>query len=232
MTYTVQQLISDAFYKSKVFVRNFDAPSASDINVGLQLLNELLSRKSIHSRMIPFYTEYEFNAVVGQEEYSVPRLVEADTLTFNLGTVRYSSDATGRNKYFGADRVDDITTLPYTWTAQRALNGTNIYLFPLPADTFPIKVWGKFEFTPVVLADDLELVMEFNYIQFMKFELTKQICIEYGASFPETAEKELQIIKKEVLNISPLDLNLKQRTQFGGKSLNWAIVNLSGGWVP
>ena len=128
MAYTVTDLITRAFYLSQVVSRELEEVSGQQISDGLIWLNALLSLKSAHSRLIPYYTEYQFNAVIGQEVYFVPELVQPETLTFNIGPVRYSTQPVPRRAYQGSGRVDNITSLPFNWNFERTLGGANISL--------------------------------------------------------------------------------------------------------
>jgi hypothetical protein len=83
MSYSVNKLITNAFYLSKVRSKDFQTVGGDDIAVGLDLLNEVLSETSINTKMIPYYREYITAAVIGQEKYFIPYLVEPFSLTFN-----------------------------------------------------------------------------------------------------------------------------------------------------
>ena len=67
MTYTVTNLITDAFYISGIVSREFETVSGPQGQVGLHVLNKILSDKTIEKDMIPYYTKYEFNAIAGQD---------------------------------------------------------------------------------------------------------------------------------------------------------------------
>src|SRR5260221_6275214 len=144
MSYTVTDLITRAFYLSQGVSRELETVGCQQLEDGLTLLNALLSLKSAHSRLIPYYQEFDFTAVIGQEVYFVPNLVQPETLTFNIGPVRYSTMPTSRRPYFGSGRVDNITSLPFNWHFERLLGGSNIYLYFVPDNTYPIKILGKF----------------------------------------------------------------------------------------
>ncbi|MFA6080717.1 MAG: hypothetical protein WC753_04565, partial [Candidatus Gracilibacteria bacterium] len=125
-----------------------------------------MSLKSAYTRVIPYYQEYDFDAVAGQEEYFVPNLVNAETLTFNIGPVRYSTSPMGRKAYFGSGRVDNIQSLPFDWHAERVLGGSNIFLYFVPNTNYPIKIWGKFGFDNVTFNQDLLLIYDEYYVDY------------------------------------------------------------------
>ena len=89
MAYTALQLITRAFYLSQVVSRDLQVPNSSQITDGLYLLNAILDYKKSDLRLIPYFTFYEFDTVLNQELYFIPNLLLIDTITFNIGDVRY-----------------------------------------------------------------------------------------------------------------------------------------------
>ena len=55
MSYTVNQLITNAFSLSKVRSMDFQNVTGSDITIGLDLLNKVLAGMNFNQKMIPFY---------------------------------------------------------------------------------------------------------------------------------------------------------------------------------
>jgi hypothetical protein len=233
MSYTVTQLITRAFYLSQVVSRELQTVSGQQIEDGLLWLNALLSLKSADTRLIPYYNLYQFNAVIGQEEYFVPNLVQPETLTFNIGPVRYSTSPTSRRSYFGTGRVDNITSLPFNWHFERCLGGSNIFLYFIPDMQYPVKIWGKFGFTDVSLNQDLEQTYEEYYIDYLRYRLAKRICSEYGIPMQPEAAEELQELENSMHDISPPDMTLTKISSLqSGGSINWGDINIGRGWRP
>lgn len=233
MAYTVTELITRAYYLSQVVSRELEQVSGQQLNDGLVYLNALLSLKSAHTRVIPYYQEYDFTAVIGQEEYFVPNLVAPETLTFNIGPVRYSTMPSSRRPYFGAGRVDNITSLPFNWHFERVLNGSNIFLYFLPDQAYPIKIWGKFGFVNVTLNEDLLTVYDEYYIDYLRYRLALRICSEYGIPMQPQTMDELRELEEAVTDVSPPDLTLSKISCLQGSTgINWGDVNLGRGWRP
>ena len=147
MSYSVNKLITNAFYLSKVRSKDFQTVGGDDITVGLDLLNEVLSETSINTKMIPYYKEYVTAAVIGQEMYFIPYLVEPFSLTFNDTTIRYATTQLSRREYHSTTRIDGVIALPFDVSFERVKGGCNMYVQFLPADTYPFKIWGKFALT-------------------------------------------------------------------------------------
>ena len=234
MAYTARELIINAYYLSGVVSRKFQSVDGDQISDGLRLLNEALAEQGINGNTIPYFKEYSLNAVVGQEEYFIPGLIEAETFTFNIGPVRYSMEYKERYRYFGTSRADNIQSLPYEWHIERALNGANLFIYFLPNTAYPMKMWGKFKLDEIAdLCDDLDLVFDKYYIKFLTYSLAEDICEEYQVAIPPAVAKKLSVLEEKVTFVSPIDLSTKKRSSFRrGASFNYGIANLGNGWMP
>ncbi|MEO6077572.1 MAG: hypothetical protein ABIP54_02185 [Candidatus Andersenbacteria bacterium] len=155
MSYTVTKLINDAYYASGIVSRGFTTVEGSQLNDGLDFLNDILADKTIEKDMVPYYTVYNFFAVAGQEKYFIPGLEELETLTFFLENIRYQMREVGRIQYFGSARADNISSLPFNWHLERCPGGVNIYLYFFPNTNYPIQAWGKYRLAEVSLNQDL-----------------------------------------------------------------------------
>ena len=126
MSFTARELISKAYYLSGIVSKRLQTVGGEQINEGLELLNELLSVEGVTGSLIPYFKEHDLTAVAGQELYFIPNLIQVETLTFNIGTVRYSMQPRGRVDYFGSGRVDNINSLPYDWHVERTKGGMKL----------------------------------------------------------------------------------------------------------
>lgn len=233
MAYTARQLISRSWYLSGIVARGLQTVSGDQITDGLFLLNALLNWKSVQVDLIPYFTYYEFPAVVNQEEYYIENLYQVESLTFNKQTVRYSTQRTGRTAYFGSSRVDDIESLPFNWTFNRKLDGGTIYLYFKPDEAYPIKIMGKFGLTNVTLDTDMLLTYDASYIEYLRYCLAQYMCSEYGITFNPESAQILKGLEHELMYVSPPDLALtKTSILTKGAGLNWADINLGRGWRP
>lgn len=233
MTYTVTDLITKSFYLSQVISRELQQISGQQLSDGLTWLNALLSLKSVDTRLIPYYQQFEFTAVIGQEEYFVPNLVSPETLTFNIGPVRYSTQPTSRRAYFGSGRIDNITSLPFNWHFERVQGGSNIYLYFIPDMQYPIKIWGKFAFTNVTLNQDLSQTYDEYYIDYLRYRLAKRICSEYAIPMQPQALEELTELEDSMHDISPPDLTMVKLSYLHVEpGINWGDINVGRGWRP
>ena len=232
MAYTALQLITRAYYLSAVVSRSLQTLTAEQVSDGLYLLNADLEYKSADLRLIPYFVRDAFNTVQGQEMYFVDGLSYVDSLTFNLGTVRYSLLENTRKEYFSGPRIDDVQSLPYCYRVERVLGGSNIYLYFVPNDVYTMKLSGKFALTNVALTTDLSLTYDYFYIEYLRYSLAKMICEEYGATFPDESKIKLMTMEKKLMDVSPADLSIQKRGYFGGTPvLNWQQINVGKGWT-
>jgi hypothetical protein len=234
MAYTVTKLITNAWYLSGVVARVFETVSGDQISDGLDMLNDLLGMQSANIGLVPYYTVYNFTAVPGQEAYIIPNLLEIDSLTFNIGPVRYSMLEQNRTTYFGSGRVDNITALPFNYHLERGLNEGTIYIYFLPAGAYPMTLVGKFGLNSAALNTDLLTIYDRFYITYLRYALTEYVCGEYNINMTPSNEKKLRALENQINNsIAPLDLTLtKLSTMPGRNGINWADANIGRGWRP
>lgn len=233
MPYLASTLITRAYYLSQVVARGLQVVSGEEATDGLYLLNALLDAKASDLQLIPYYQEYDFTTVQGTEKYFVPNLTEVDTVTFNIGTVRFSMNELTRKEYFGTPRVDGLQALPFSYRVERALGGANLFLYFVPNQGYLVKVWGKFGLQDVTFDQDLSLSYDTFYIEYLRFALAEYICLEFGQTFPELAQKKYDEIVKKLKSISPADLTINKRSFFNsGCTFDWQYVNLSSGFYP
>ncbi len=233
MAYTALQLIDRAYYLSQIVARELEVVSGGQQADGLYLLNALLSFKSSDLRLIPYFTRDTFPTIQGVEDYYRPNLLMIDSLTFNIGDVRYSMLEKTRDEYFASARVDNIQSLPVTYRIERELGGLRIFLYPLPSDVYTMKLSGKFGFTNVTLQTDLSLVYDAYYIEYLRYALSRYLCAEYGATFPDASEIHFQEMQKKLMDVSPVDMSITKQTFFGGApGIDWQMVNLWKGYLP
>lgn len=235
MAYTAQELITEAYYLSNIVSRGLETVSAEQLTDGLKRLNGLLSIKTANMGLIPYYREYVFNAVVGQEKYYIPNLIEAETLTFNIGPVRYSVIPTTRQNYFATSRVDNINSLPYQWHIERRNDGADLYLYFRPSDTInPLKLWGKFGLNKIEsFRQDLLVEDQPFFVEYLLYGLAEYLCEYYNVTFSDVQRARLRQYEYIIRDISPLDLTQRKLSCFtDGPAFNYGDASVGKGWRP
>lgn len=234
MAYTSRQLISDAYYTSNIVSRDFETPTGGQISDGLRFLNELITDKDIDSSLVPYSQKHTFNCTIGVAEYFIENLIYAETLTFFIDGTRYQTRNQQRQDFFGTFRQVNINSLPFNWHTERELDGSRLFLYFVPSQAFPIEIWGQFRLSEVTLDQDLNLTYEKFYTNFLKYELAVRLCKEYGYNAPPLVMEQLQNYY-QIINARSNTYDLKMNkvsTLSGGAAINYAVVNLSGGWLP
>ena len=157
MSYTVIQLIAEAFYTSGIVSRQFQTVAGDQERTGFLKLNEILSDTAIESDMVPYFTSsYTFNAVVGQEKYFIPNLSIPETLTFFIQSIRYQMRKNPRDVYFGQGRADNVESLPFNWHTERCFGGSNLFIYFFPDIQYPMELTGLFRLYEVSINQDLQ----------------------------------------------------------------------------
>lgn len=228
-------LISSSYYAAGVVSREFETVSGAQIGDGLVWLNNIITEKSVDEGMIPYETTYNANFVIGQETYFIPNLIQIDTLTFFLDTVRYAMKYEKRNAYFGSSRVENIQTLPFEWYFERQFGGGNLYIYFQPDQNYPFQVHGIFLPPSVALGQDLSLTYDQFFTTYLHYCLAERICAEYSYDVPPGVTKQLGKYEAFInKNSRILDLRLTKTSTLQKRgSFNYAFVNLGHGWqVP
>ncbi len=233
MSYTARQLITRSWFLSGIVARRLQSVTGDQAVDGLFLLNALLDWKSIQIDLIPYWTYYEFPAVIGQEQYFIPNLFAVETLTFNIDVVRYPTDFTTRSSYFGTGRIDNIQSLPSNWYFNRSLGGGSIYMYFLPQGNYPIKIMGKFGLQDVTLDTDLLTVYDPSYLEYLRYALAQYMCSEYGILMNPESKGILMALQRTLMDVSPPDLSIRKTSILTAVSgINFGDVNIGHGWRP
>lgn len=234
MTYPVTELITHAWYWSGNVSRGQQSLTKDQTTDGLYLLNALLSVKAANNRLIPYFKEYTLIATPGQEKYFIPNLLSAEVITFNIGTVRYSTINRARKAYFGAPRVDNISSLPFNYHVERTLDGADLYLYFQPFSDYPIKIWGKFGLSEIgTFTQDLSLVYDRFYITYLELALAEYMCMYRQISVPPQLQGKLNECEAIITDISPIDFTVNKMSMLQKDSgYNYGDVNFGQGYRP
>lgn len=228
----VVELINRAYVLAGIVARDLDQVEGSEGIDGLFWLNQLLDEMSITGRYIPYESYTTVTAVVGQETYFVPNLVIVETMTFNIGSVRYAMRGDNRRHYFGAPRVDNINALPFNWYWERVPGGTNLYIYFKPQSAYPLKIKGRSALGNVLNDDELNTLVDKFYQSYLMYKLAQRLCEWFKLSFPPDSEKTLNRLEKQIADINPIDFTSKKiATLAKGASISYAQANIGKGWT-
>lgn len=233
MAYTTLQLINFAYYESGIVARGFETVTGLQANDGLIFLNDLIADKTVENGLIPYYDEYDFTAVIGQEKYFIQDLISIDTFVFYIDTVRYQTENRARREYFGTSRADNIQSLPGSWHMERCFEGANLYIYFKPNLAFPLTIWGQFRLQQVAINQDLSLTLDRFYINYLKYDLAARLCAEFNQSVPPGTAKALAQYEDSISKKSgPMDMRLTKLSSLQRRGgINYGQVNLGKGWI-
>ena len=234
MPTTARQLITKSFYLSGVVSRDLQVLEGSQLLDGLDLLNAILSFKTVDNRKIPYFVDYNFNTVPGVEKYFIPGLVSCETLTYLINEVRYAMRSLERVEYFEYFRVQNVNSLPSVYHIERCLGGANLFMYFLPNAIYPFTMYGKFSLQEVDEDTDLELSFDKFFIEYMRYLLASYICEFYEIDVPASVFRRLSEYEDQIKDTSPIDFSMKKLSTlqtYGGPDI-YAIANLGNGWGP
>lgn len=236
LKYTVCELITNAFYLSKVRSKDFMDVGNDDTTVGLSLLNEVLAETAINTRMIPYYKEVTINGIVGVDQYFVAGLVQPFSVTFLDTVVRYATQNQTRREFFSTTKIMGVQAYPFNTHLERVMGGCNLNVYFVPCKDFPFRVFGKFSLELLEvsnLTDNLLLTYDMFYIRYLRHLLALEICNYYGVEMNPEIKYVLDRISGLLNDMNPLDLTTQKIDTYSERNqLNWALVNLGKGFEP
>lgn len=238
MAFTTAQLIIESYYLSGIVSRDFQSVSGSQINDGLDRLNDFITIKGADTKLIPYFSVVNGNFIIGQEIYFIPNLVSIDTLTFFLpnpssakSSIRFQMENLSREEYFAVPRAENIETLPYTWHLERTYGGSNLYVYFLPNQPYLYQLTGKFALLNTTLNQDLSLIYDEWYIAYLKYGLAIYLCEWRSVGVPASVRNTYDYMEQKLTTLSPMDFTHRKLEYFAsGGGLNWGDVNYGKGW--
>ncbi len=227
------EIISTAWYLSKIVPRSLDSVSGEQGADGFFWLNSLLSEQSNTGKYLIYYTHYQLNLVVGQETYFIPGGVVLETATFNIDSVRYQMNLDNRRHYFGAPRVDNIQALPFNWYWETVLGGINLYTYFLPQQAFPAKLTGKFGLALITDPSfDFNTITDLFYQTYLAFLLAERLCTWYGVSASTGVIAQIKAFKNQLADRNYIDLTISKISTYSTQdAMTYAQANLGKGWT-
>lgn len=240
MAFTTNQLITSAYYRSGVVGREFQTVSGSQVNDGLEMLNNLLADMTANDGGIPYFTRFNDVMVPNQERYNITGLIRAETVTFDIvdqdnNSVRYGVRMVDRKLYWGTPRANNISSLPFQCFVQRNFGGASIYFYFYPNQAYPYEVWGLFSLSSVTINQDLDLTIDKFYQNYLGFLLTERICVDFNFQVPPGVQKQLATYQ---LTIDKMEQQMDLTNQYisplsqPNEGLNYGYANLGTGWYP
>lgn len=229
----VRGLIAEAYYLSGVLSRKFEQPSGGEISDGLVRLNDILAEKAYEPRAIPFRSSATLNCVAGQEEYLFNNFTEIESLVYFLGTVRIPLILDSFGEYFNTPRVESVRSIPSHYYAEKEIGRIRVYLYFSPAENYQLLARGKQFLTNLALDTDLDTILDDAYQSYLKYELAIRLAQFNKAPLPGDLIPTRDRLQQLIFDRNPVDVRpVKNLALTRGGGMNWAVINISKGWVP
>ena len=241
MAYSTRQLIIEAYYLSGIVARDYEFTGGSDIQDGLDRLNDFLTIKGAKTKLIPYFTILEGNLVPRQEKYFFPDLVDIDSFTFFLINDDESSPASVRLsvwqqtpfEFFAVPRALNIDSLPIYWHMERVFGGCEVYVYPAPILAYPYQIRGKVALTSTALDQDLETVYDTWYRVYLKYGLAMALCAWRQVAPPLNLVTMFEEMEQEMTTLEVMDFSLRKASYFSGSAMfTIADATFKNVWRP
>src|SRR6188768_3231698 len=136
-----------------------ETPDAYMLTTGLDLLNELLDKFASDGIYIPYYSDYSFTMVPGQDTYTVSKVLLDATIVGNLISeltfanytvvadsptpIVYPLRIIDRAQYFNVTRLDNLTTRPGFIMLDTRAQISVLTIYPTPDKPYPCSLKVK-----------------------------------------------------------------------------------------
>ena len=228
--YSVSELITDAYYLSRVVAREFETVSSSQTKAGLSMLNEVISDHNISSAMLPYYDEITLPVSAGEDQVFFQNMVTVETITILNGDVRHSLNRVGRDRFFNEPRVNNIRSLPYMYFYEtRRISGV-LNLYYSPDKDYVLTITGKRFQNPVALDFDMNNLFARFYTAYIKYALAERICNDNNITVNQGLQKILDYYQREISNMNPTDFSVNIANPYSGSVIDPVQSQLSNGW--
>ena len=223
MVTSVSSVISNAWYKSG-FTPADVSVDGSSITIGLRELVRVMKSANLDGDTQPFETHTTIPMVAGQESYDIPGLNAITSLSYNDGNLRYSLQSVSADEYFSPSRLDNTSTLPYMYHAEKMrpevkagvqqAGGMRLYIYFIPNKAYTLNIVGKFSDSDITLNTDLEQTYDMWMIDYFELSLAKRICQYYSMSCPQSMLDDLATLEQQIKELS-FQPKMKKKQFFG-----------------
>lgn len=205
-----RQLITQSYYLAGIIWIDGEIPTGQQINTGLNMLNGIISESALDAILILYFTHDTFTGQVGVETYNVPGLIELSALTFSQDEVRYQLSRKSINEYNAISRVNNLNSLPQSYYVERAMNSSNIYVYPFPNLPYEFQVTGKFMNSQVTLDEVIDNVYDGFYCKWLTYRLAYELCQLYEKEMSPNTKTQLDNLERRLNKAVGTDLTINK----------------------
>ena len=212
---TVNDIINNAFYLLGEVTPD-TIPSASMVDRGLFLLNDMLDSFSGEGVFIPTIKEVSVTLTPNQATYTVSnivpadfnlnRIVELDFVIIRQENIDYPIRIVDRAVVLNVIRYPTLVGLPDKVFLDRLELQSNLTFYPTPSLAFNVKMRAKF------MLDRLSMFQVINevppyYYKFLRYGLARELSSYYPSSqWKEVQENEYQMMLQRIKGSAEVNL--------------------------
>lgn len=214
---TANQIINEAFHMIGELSPD-EIIKAPALKTGLIRLNRMLEWYATKGVYIPFFTEFTFQMVAGQKEYTVSnvitanitaeRIIELDFVNLERDNVNYPVRIVPETEIYTNVVYQNTQSIPALVTLVRQVRFSKLVFYPVPDNAYTCIVRGKSMLDKIELFDDLEELPPY-YFRFLEYALARELLNFYpSANWSPMMEKEYQIMFKDIMAANDLDMTI------------------------
>ncbi len=204
---SVNDIINNAFYLLGEVTPDV-IPSASMVNTGLYILNDMLDSFSSLGVYVPFIKTIDVTLTPGQGTYTISnivpadfnfnRLVELDYVTVTIQQISYPVNVVDRAVILNQVRFSQGQTRPGAVFMDKLDLQTNLTFYPKPDQAYECQIRAKFMFDRLSLFQVITEVPP-KYFKFLRYALARELRAYYpSSSWNEITENEYQMMLKNI----------------------------------
>lgn len=205
----VYEIIKNAYICAGINSAEINDEDPGQIVRGLNALSLVLAEKNFKTCELPYFDTIEVNAVQGQSDYFLQNMYTLETMTFNIGDVRYSMKSSTRRIFKGETRQENVKSLPTEFYYERTNGGLTVSLYFLPVDSYLLKFNGLKGFGNYTLDDELTNYVDLGYQSFIIYQLAIKLCIIFIRPVPQQLMEELRKMEKSMSFVNPPDMTFR-----------------------
>jgi len=236
MAFNTLQLIGGAYKAANINPGGYKVLTPEQKKNGLFLLNVLLSDKTVDTSMLLYWQKLEGVFDINVGEYFIENLIQIETLTFFMsdGTVRFPTQAQSLDEFMGSGRAMNTDSLPFFYYVNKVNGGATLYVYFLPSEEYAYQIWGQFQLTSVTLFENLEDKFPMYYINFLRLQLAKYLCIDGGFTCPPLVLEQLVQYRESIAENGTVDdyTMTIYNPLAGNNYLSWPQLNIGKADIP
>lgn len=208
----------------------------SDVDKGVQFLNELLNYYSSTGLLLPIPVRPSVFIPAGQQfitaglgssfDIQDGRFAEVQGVFLTRDNVDYPLAEFNRYEFDSSYKFSPLQALPLYWIIRQQIDSTQIQLYPKPDTGYDVTINAKQQFPELLETSDMSIVPMY-YVRFLKYALARELAFYKGRSEAWTpmldrmyVESKLKIegageFNLNIESISNVQLNGARRVQAG-----------------